>query len=119
MLKSLLATIVVALVITGCTFPETPGPKGPTPTQTFGSCSSDAVRVSAEGIMGNVTSALATGSYETAIVSLLSTYTAAEVGCAVDLVISEFTKKAARTDDTETQVVLVHAKAWRAAHPAS
>jgi len=97
----------------------TNGAGGATPTQVFGTCSTDALKKTGESLIGRITTALATGDYEAEVAKLLTSYTAAEIGCAIDLVASEFTKKAARTNDTETQVVLVHARAWRQAHPAN
>lgn len=119
---ALVLSATAAVGCSGCATGVTPTPTTPgTPpsTQIFGNCSSDAIRTSAEGIFGDVTTALATGNYEAEVTKLLVTYSAAEIGCAVDLIAAQFTKKAEMTNDTETQVVLVHARAWRQAHPAN
>lgn len=116
-----LRAFVLLVTLAGCATGITPTPTTPgTPsTETFGSCSTDAIKTAAEGIFGDVTTALATGQYEAEVTKLLVTYSAAEIGCAVDLIAAQFTKKAEMTSDTETQVVLVHARAWRQAHPAN
>ena len=89
----------------------------PTPIGTFGHCTTTALTTASEGILGDVTTALATGDYEAAIAALATKFGADEVGCAVDLVIAEFTAKASRTNDTQTAVILAHAQAIRAANP--
>lgn len=87
------------------------------PVTTFGNCTTDALRTASESILGDVTSALATGDYTTALANLATQFGSAEVGCAVDLIIAEFTTKSQLNGDAETNLVLQHAIAWRAAHP--
>lgn len=87
------------------------------PVTTFGHCSTQALETAAQSILGRVTTALATGDYVDQLAALATEVGGAEVGCAVDLVIAEFTVKAARTDDTEVNVILVHAQAWRGSNP--
>lgn len=111
---SFLALFAVFFAVPGCI---KNGPTPNTPVGAFEHCSSDALRASSEGILGEVTTALATGDFEAQLIALAAKFTPSEVGCAVDLAISEFTKKAARSDDTQVAVILVHAKAFRAEHP--
>lgn len=87
------------------------------PVTTFGHCSTAALETAAQGILGRVTTALATGDYVDQLATLAAEVGGAEVGCAVDLVIAEFSAKAARTDDTEVNVILAHAQAWRGSNP--
>lgn len=108
--------VVLLAVLAGC--PKAgPGPTNPTPTQVFGHCSSQAISTTAEGLLGAVTTALATGTYVAEIAALATKWGAAEVGCAVDLVIAEFKAKTSRTPDAQTALVLQHAQAWRLANP--
>lgn len=113
-MKILLAAII-CIGLVGCPKGGTPVPV--TPATTFGHCTTTALSTAAEGILGEVTTALATGDYVTAVSNLATKFGAAEVGCAIDLVIAEFTAKAARSNDTETQVILAHAQAIRLASP--
>lgn len=89
----------------------------PSPTVAFGHCSTDAVRKSAEGLLGKLTTALATGDYAAEAAKLGKEFGAEEIGCALDLIIGEFTAKADRTNDTQTQVILAHARALRGTSP--
>lgn len=116
----LLLAFVAALTLSAChgcaTVPTGDGGT-PTPVQAFGHCTTQALTTASEGILGDVTTALATGDYENAAVQLATKYGAAEVGCAIDLVISEFTAKASRSDDAQVGVVLAHAQAFRKDYP--
>lgn len=105
----------LSLGLTACT--KNPPGAPPTPAGTFGHCTTDAIRTASQGILGEVTTALVTGDYVGELNKLAVTFGTAEVGCAVDLVIAEFRAKAARSDDTEVAVVLVHAQAWRLSNP--
>jgi hypothetical protein len=107
--------LLLALALAGCP----PAGNGPTPTPigTFGHCSSAAVRNTAEGILGDVVTALATGDYVAALAKLGAKFGAAEVGCAVDLAIAEFSAKAQRSPDAQTRLILDRAHAWRGANP--
>lgn len=107
--------LAFAFVVTACATTATPD--GGTPGAAFGHCSSVALQAAGETLLGRVTTALATGDYVDQLAALATQFGAAEVGCGVDLVIAEFTKRAARSDDTEVAVVLVHAHAWRLANP--
>ena len=107
--------LVLALGLTSCT--KNPPGAPPTPVGTFGNCTTDALRTASEGILAEVTTALATGDYVAELQRLAVTFGAAEVGCAVDLIIAEFRAKALRSDDTQVAVVLTHAEAWRLANP--
>ena len=110
---------VYMAVPSGCATTGAPDGGTPSPTQVFGTCSTAAIKTVGESLVGAVTTAFATDNYEAEIALLLGKYTADEIGCAVDLVASDFAAKAERTTDTETQVVLAHALAWRQAHPAN
>lgn len=103
-----------ALTALGCATTSTPTSP---PITTFGHCSSAALTAASQGILGRVTTALATGDYVDQVAELAKEVGAAEVGCAVDLVISEFTAKAARSDDAMVGTVLAHAQSWRSEHP--
>jgi hypothetical protein len=115
-----LAALVGIFLLTsalGCPKGGTPVPGTPTPTETLGHCTTDALRNASESILGDVTTALATGNYVGAVADLVGKFGVAEVGCAVDLIISEFSAKAARTNDTETKVILLHAQDIRSRNP--
>lgn len=114
-----LALLSVYMAVPGCATTSTPDGGTPSPTQVFGTCSTAAIKTVGESLVGAVTTAMATGNPGAAVAALLGKYTADEIGCGVDLVVSLYTKKASRTNDTETQVVLAHAQAWRQAHPAN
>lgn len=66
---------------------------GTGPVATFDNCSSAAGQAAATGILGAVTTALATGDYEAELAILAAKYTAAEVICAVQLAVAELKKK--------------------------
>lgn len=108
--------IILAGLCASCaTVPTSDG--GVSPTTAYGHCATQALTQAAEGILGDVTTALATGNYESAIAALAIQVGGAEVGCAVDLLMAQFTTKAARTDDAFVGTVLAHAQAWRQEHP--
>lgn len=87
------AILVLFLAVAACATvpPGTPA----TPGSTFDACSDTALKTAAEGILGAVTSALATNDPEGQLAILVGTYTAAEVLCAVQLAVAELQKKAA------------------------
>ena len=105
----------LALGLTSCA--KNPPGAPPTPVGTFGHCTTEALRTASEGILGDVTTALATGDYVSAVNALAVRFGTAEVGCAIDLVIAEFRAKAARSNDQQVALVLQHAQAWRLANP--
>lgn len=109
--------LVLLAVLAGCPKGGTPVPGTPTPIQALGHCTTDALRHASEGIIGELTTALVTGDYVAAVAELAGKFGVDEVGCAIDLVISEFSAKAARTNDTETKVILMHAQDVRSRNP--
>lgn len=102
--------LALALSVTSCAHASPP-------VGTFGHCTDAALTDASRGILGDVVTALATGNYVAELAGLTTQFGAAEVGCAVDLAIAEFTAKAARSDDTEVAVILTHAQAWRGSNP--
>jgi hypothetical protein len=87
----LLALIVLTLLLGCATVP--PGTPA-TPVTTFDACSNTALKTAAQSILGAVTSALATGDPEGALAVLAGQTSAAEVLCAVQLVVAELQTKA-------------------------
>ncbi len=117
-MKRLRWLLLLAGLVAACAKCATVPPGAPpTPVTTFAGCTSDALRAASEGILGEVTTALATGDYVSALAQLATTFGTAEVGCAVDLVIAEFKQKAARSPDAQVALVLKNAQAWRLANP--
>lgn len=112
-----LAILVFALAVSGCTLTKAPVDGGTTPGVAFGHCTSSALTTSAEGILGDVTTALATGDYVGGVAALATKFGTAEVGCAIDLVIAEFSAKASRTNDAQVGVILAHAQSIRKDNP--
>lgn len=88
----------------------------PTPFQAFTGCTTKALTTASEGILADVTTALATADYEAGIADLALKFGGPEIGCAVSLIEAQFSARAARTNDAETGVVAAHASAWMAAH---
>lgn len=87
------------------------------PVATFGHCTTVALETAAQSILGRVTTALSTGDYADQLAALATEVGSAEVGCAVDLVIAEFTGKATASTDPQVALILQHAQAWRLANP--
>lgn len=110
----LISSFVLALSIAACATvpPGTPG----TPVSTFDACSDTAISNAAKGILGAVTSALATGDPEGQLAILAGTYTAAEVLCAVQLVVAELKTKA--DADPLAAKMLANGNAYLAKHQA-
>ena len=117
MIRRLKLLIALAGLCAACTLTKTSSDSGATPGQAFGHCSTQALAKASTAILGDVTSSLAAADYDNALVQLATTYGAAEVGCAVDLVIAQFTTKASRSNDAQVGVVLAHAQAFRGEHP--
>jgi hypothetical protein len=108
-----LALVVLTLLIGCATVP--PGTPA-TPVSTFDACSDTALKTAAEGILGQVATALATADYATALATLAATYTTAEVTCAVQLAVSELQTKAAAATDKLAATELANGQAWLTAH---
>ena len=114
-----LALLVVMLAFAACKTTSSPDSwtTVPTPGTTFGHCSSQAISNTAESLLGAVTTALATGDYAAEVAALATKWGSAEVGCAIDLVIAEFSAKAQRTPDAQTGLILARARAVRGSNP--
>jgi hypothetical protein len=118
-MKNLSIVLFLALaVVSGCPKPI-PGPNTPdaadggsvvTPGGAFSACTSDAVKKTAEGLLGKVATALATGDYTAQITSLVNQFGAAEVKCAVQLFVDSLTRKA-KVDQLAAQQ-LANGNAW-------
>lgn len=96
---------------------------GTSPGTTFKNCSSQAAEQAAQGILGAVTQALATGNYVAALAGLVAQYGAAEVACAVELAVNELEKRVEATPSTQAvdPVLLTqisNGKSWLAANGA-
>lgn len=93
----------------------TTNPNGtPTPIGTFDACSDTALKTAAEGILGQIATALSTGDYEAQLAILVGQTSAAEVLCGVQLAVNEFTSKAAV--DSLAAFELANGKSYLAAH---
>ena len=116
--------LLVALSV-GCTTTTTAG-GGTTPVSpgtAFKNCSSQAAITTAQGILGAVTQALATGNYVTILATLATQYGAAEVACAVELAVAELQQRfdntpAAAAPDPLLVSELQNGKAWLAQYGA-
>lgn len=107
---------LLAAVLSACA--TVPPGSPPTPVSTFDTCSSTALKTAAEGILGQVTTALATGDYEAELAILAAKYTTAEVICAVQLAVDEFKAKAAAGTDKLAATELANGQAYLQAHTA-
>lgn len=106
------ALILLAALSCATVPPGTPPP----PVTTFDTCSDSALATAAKGILGAVTTALATGDPEAALVPLVVQTSAAEVLCAVQLVVGELKMKAAA--DPLAATMLANGNAYLAKHQA-
>lgn len=111
-----LALVVLTLLLGCATVP--PGTPA-TPVTTFDACSTAALTTASEGILGEVTTALATGDYEAELAILATKYTVAEVTCAVQLAVTELQTKAAAGTDKLAATELANGQAYLAAHTSS
>lgn len=114
---AVLLLLGIGFALQACTLTKAPVDGGTTPGAAFGHCTSSALTTSAEGILGDVTTALATGDYVGGVAALATKFGTAEVGCAIDLIIAEFSAKASRTDDAQVGVILAHAQSIRKDNP--
>lgn len=105
-----LTALILTLFIAAC------ATTGTGPVSTFDNCSTAAGKAAAEGILGAVTTALATDDYEAELAKLAAKYGAAEVICAVQLAVAELQKKAA-SNDSLVGVELTNGQQYLAAHP--
>lgn len=104
-----LNSVILCLFLAAC------ATTGTGPVATFDNCSSAAGQAAASGLLGQVTTALATGDYEAELAKLVATYGAAEVICAVQLAVAELQKKAA-SNDPLVGVELTNGNAYLKAH---
>lgn len=109
--------IALAGLCAACATTATPD-GGTSPATTFGHCTTDALKKSGEGLLGQVMTALATGDYVSALAQLGTTFGTAEVGCAVDLAVAELHGlHGAAPDEVTVTTMLNRAQAWRGANP--
>jgi hypothetical protein len=108
--------LAVLLSLSGCPKPV-PGPNtpdaadgGPTAGGAFSACTTDAIKTTAQGLLGKVANALATGDYVGQLAQLTTEFGVAEVKCAVQLAVASFQRKAAADPLAGTQ--LSHGNAW-------
>jgi hypothetical protein len=108
--------LALLLPISGCPKPI-PGPNGPdaadggpTAGGAFSACTSDAIKTTAQGLLGKIANALATGDYVGQLAQLGIDFGTAEVKCAVQLAVASFQRKAAADPLAGTQ--LSHGNAW-------
>jgi hypothetical protein len=117
---------LLAVVLAGC--PPTPpvvvsppsadgGIMPPTPVATFGHCTTDALRTTGEGLLPAALTAVSTGNYVAELAALAAKFGQAEVSCAVDLLVGELSKRAARSNDALTALQLARAQNYRLARP--
>ena len=100
-LPFLLALLSVFMAVPACVTGGTPTPTNPgSPGTTFKNCTTQALETAAQGILGAVTQAIATGDYVAALAGLVTQYGAAEVACAVELAVNELQKRADATPST-------------------
>lgn len=121
-----LATL--ALVFAGCPATcQSPNPGtvdgGTSPGTIFKNCSTQALEQASQGILGAVTTAIATANYVAALAGLVTRYGAAEVACAVELAVNELQQRLDATPSTQApDPVLVasiaNGRAWLAANGA-
>lgn len=106
------AALVFFLALAGCATTNSNGT--PTPIGTFDACSDTALKTAAEGILGQIATALSTGDYEAQLAILVGQTSAAEVLCGVQLAVNEFGAKAAV--DSLAAFELANGKSYLAAH---
>jgi hypothetical protein len=110
--------LAMLLPLSGCPKPV-PGPNtpdaadaaaGPTAGGAFSACTTDAIKTTAQGLLGKVANALATGDYVTQLAQLGIDFGTAEVKCAVQLAVDSLHRKASADPLAGTQ--LSHGNAW-------
>lgn len=108
----LFPTILILFATLSCATvpPGTPA----TPVSTFYACSDTAMKTAANGILGAVATALATGNPEAALATLAASTSAAEVLCGVQLVVAELQTKASADKLAATE--LANGEAYLKAH---
>lgn len=99
-------------VFLGCAHTE----PGSSPGERFGTCTTDAVKNTAGGLLDDVATAVATQSYADALGDLITKFGVYEVKCAVDLFIDTVTGRKAEADPLAA-AQLARAQAWRNANP--
>lgn len=108
--------LVFLLPLSGCPKPApapgTPGAAdgGPTAGGAFSACTTDAIKTTAEGLLGKIANALATGDYVGQLAQLGVDFGTAEVKCAVQLAVDSLHRKASADPLAATQ--LSHGNAW-------
>jgi hypothetical protein len=116
---ALIALVLLCAVLgAGC---KSLGPTPPPGTPGFVNCSDAAVHAAALNILPAVENALATGSYEAALATLIASVggplALAEVECAVAYVEAKAEASVPVTADSLEATKAANAKAWLAAHP--
>ena len=89
---------------------------GPSQGERFGTCTSDAVKNTASGLIDNVATAVATQAYADSLRNLITKFGVYEIKCAVDLFIDTVTGRKAEADPLAA-AQLARAQAWRNANP--
>ena len=107
-----LALIAFLSLATACP----PAGPGPSPVTVAETCAVKATHDVALNIIGDVQTALATGSYEAALIDLVARWGMDAIKCAVSEVTNQASIKAAGTNDPVLLTVSAHGHAWLASH---
>lgn len=102
----LLALLSVSMAVPACH----PSPNPTTPGGAFVDCTRAAVKDSAQGLLGNVATALATGDYAAELAKLIGRFGRDEVTCAVQFFVDSLHRKAAY--DALAATELKNGEAW-------
>jgi len=111
-----LPLVLVFLLVSGCFATKPRTSDGTTPAGRFATCTSDAIKSTAEHLQDDVASAVATADYKTSLANLAARVGIREVKCAVDLFIDSVTGRKANADPLAAEQ-LQRAQAWRDANP--